>query len=123
VSTVVLFDGPCTLCNKSVQWLYRRDANETFSFTSLTSDWAQKHLPEHLKDEDSVVLYFHGQFYIRSQAALLILQQLPGYRWTRVFHIVPTFFSDIIYKIIAKTRYRLFGKGYCALIPTERMLQ
>lgn len=119
---VVLFDGPCTLCNKSVDWITCRDFYGNFHFASLQSKWAAEHLPEHLKSEDSVVLFMDGQFHIRSKAALLILEQLPGYRWTKVFHLVPTFLRDLVYRIIAKTRYRLFGKGYCTFVSGERML-
>ena len=119
---VVLFDGPCTLCNKSVDWIHSRDFNGDFYFASLQGKWAAEHLPEHLKSEDSVVLFMHGQFHIRSKAALLILEQLPGYRWTRVFRLVPTFLRDLVYRIIAKTRYMFFGKGYCTFVSGERML-
>lgn len=122
---VVLFDGPCTLCNKSVDWIHCRDFYDTFAFASLTSQWAKEHLPEHLKSEDSVVLFLDDQFYIRSKAVLLILEMLPGYRWTKVFHLVPTFLLDIIYRIVAKTRYRFFGKGYCTFASSDgvRMLK
>ena len=119
---VVLFDGPCTLCNKSVDWIHFRDFHDDFSVASLQSKWAEEHLPQHLKSEDSVVLFMHGQFHIRSKAALLILEQLPGYRWTKVFRLVPTFLRDLVYRIIAKTRYRFFGKGYCTLVSGPRML-
>ena len=119
---VILFDGPCTLCNKSVDWITCRDFYGNFHFASLQSKWAAEHLPEHLKSEDSVVLFMHGQFHIRSKAALLILEQLPGYRWTKVFHLVPTILRDLVYRIIAKTRYRFFGKGYCTLVSGARML-
>ena len=122
-ATVVLFDGPCTLCNKSVDWIHSRDFYDTFSYSSLTSKWAKAHLPEHLKHEDSVVLYLDGQFYIRSKAALLILERLPCYRWIRVFHLIPTFLRDFVYKIIAKTRYRIFGQGYCTFVSGEKMLK
>ena len=120
---VVVFDGPCTLCNKSVDWIHNRDSQKTFHFASLTSTWARAHIPEHLKQEDTVVLFSNGQFYIRSKAALLILTQIPGYGWTRVFYLVPTFFRDFIYKIIAKTRYRFFGQGYCTFVSDERILK
>ena len=120
---IVLFDGPCTLCNKSVDWIHSRDFCGTFSFASLKSEWAQVHLPEHLKGEDSVVLFIRGQFHIRSKAALLVLEELPGYRWTRIFHLLPTFLPDLVYRIVAKTRYRFFGKGYCTLVSGERMLK
>ena len=69
---VVLFDGPCTLCNKSVDWIHCRDFYDTFAFASLTSQWAKEHLPEHSKSEDSVVLFLDDQFYIRSKAVLLV---------------------------------------------------
>ena len=120
---VVLFDGPCTLCNKSVDWIHFRDFHGDFSFASLQSKWAEEHLPQHLKSEDSVVLFMHGQFHIRSKAVLLILHELPGYRWTKVFHLVPTFLLDIVYRLIAKTRYRFFGKDYCTRVSDERILK
>ena len=120
---VVLFDGPCTLCNKSVDWIHFRDFHGDFSFASLQSKWAEEHLPQHLKSEDSVVLFMHGQFHIRSKAVLLILHELPGYRWTKVFHLVPTFLLDIVYRLIAKTRYRFFGKDYCTWVSDERILK
>ena len=120
---VVLFDGPCTLCNKSVDWIHFRDFHGDFSFASLQSKWAEEHLPQHLKSEDSVVLFMHGQFHIRSKAVVLILHELPGYRWTKVFHLVPTFLLDIVYRLIAKTRYRFFGKDYCTWVSDERILK
>ena len=122
-AAVVVFDGPCTLCNKSVDWIHKRDLFQTFFFTSLTSKWAKENVPEHLKHEDSVVLYSNGQFYIRSTAALLILERLPGYRWTRIFNLAPTFLRDFLYQIIAKTRYRLFGQGYCTFVSGKRILK
>jgi predicted DCC family thiol-disulfide oxidoreductase YuxK len=40
-----------------------------------------------------------------------------------MFHLVPTFLRDLVYRIIAKTRYRFFGKGYCTFVSGERMLK
>ncbi|MCH1407324.1 MAG: DUF393 domain-containing protein [Schleiferiaceae bacterium] len=77
-ATVVLFDGPCTLCNKSVDWIHSRDFYDTFTFASLTSEWAKAHLPEHLKHEDSVVLYVNGQFYIAQKLPCSSLSDFPA---------------------------------------------
>ncbi|MEC8458552.1 MAG: DUF393 domain-containing protein [Bacteroidota bacterium] len=120
---VVLFDGPCTLCNKSVQWIFQRDRDNLFLFASLKSEWAQVHLSKELKSENSVVLFQDDKFYTRSQAILLILAQLPGYKWTQIFGYLPSWSLDIVYKLIAKTRYRIFGKGFCALLPEERIIK
>ena len=123
MKAVVLFDGPCTLCNKSVQWIFKRDRDNLFLFASLKSEWAQVHLSKELESENSVVLFQDDKFYTRSQAVLLILAQLPGYKWTRILGHLPSWSLDVVYKLIAKTRYRIFGKGFCALLPVERIMK
>ena len=119
----MLFDGPCTLCNKSVQWIFKRDRDNLFLFASLKSEWAQAHLPKELESENSVVLFQDDKFYTRSEAVRLILAQLPGYKWTRIFGYLPSWSLDVVYKLIAKVRYRIFGKGFCAVLPEERIIK
>ncbi|MGB1184508.1 MAG: thiol-disulfide oxidoreductase DCC family protein [Schleiferiaceae bacterium] len=121
-SDIVLFDGPCTLCNKSVQWIYKRDALGQFRFSSLQGNWAQSNVPKELLSEDSVLFYQGGTFFTRSTAALMILSTLPKWRWTKVLIKVPKVVRDVIYNWIAKNRMRWFGTGYCALLPEDRRL-
>lgn len=119
---IVLFDGPCTLCNKSVEWIVAKDIKHKFMFGSLQGPWAEEHVPSSLKAVDSVLLYDGTKFHTRSDAALLILTALPGYKWTSILKVVPRFLRDGIYRFIARSRYSIFGKGYCALLPKERLV-
>lgn len=121
--SIILFDGPCTLCNKSVAWIERRDSKNQFLFGSLQGNWAKTHVPHHLLNEDTVLLFSRGQFYTRSTAALIILSSLPYWHWTILFKAVPRFVRDGVYRSIAKNREHWFGTGYCALLPDDKIVK
>lgn len=119
---VVLFDGVCNLCNTSVQWILRRDRAGTFRFASLQSAAAKAELSRiGLVDfqADSVVLVEDGQHFLRTDAALRIAKRL-GFPWSlfAVFLVVPRFLRDPIYRLIARYRYRWFGKRESCMVPT-----
>lgn len=119
---IVLFDGVCNLCNGTVNFLIKRDKKDLFRFASLQSETGQALLRERNIDplsEDSIVLVEPGiAYYLRSDAALEIAESL-GFPWKMlgVFKIVlPRTIRDHIYDLIAKNRYRWFGKqDQCAL--------
>lgn len=120
---VVLYDGPCTLCNKSVQWLYKRDRHERLVFASLQGPWAQKHVPAEFKAVDSVLFFDGARWRSKSDALLAIVGLLPApWRFFLVFGLIPRALRDFIYTRCAGRRYLIFGKGYCALIPEHRLL-
>jgi predicted DCC family thiol-disulfide oxidoreductase YuxK len=67
----------------------------------------------------SVVLWTQGQVFERSDAVLMILQQLGGIWWfTRLFWVVPRFFRDWTYEVVARNRYAFFGKRDTCRLPT-----
>lgn len=120
---IVFFDGHCTLCNRTVDFIIRRDRNHRIKFASLQSEFAQKFLPkEYLNDVqfDTIVLYSKGKFHARSGAVLRILRLLDRFylRWMIAFIIVPPFIRDFVYRIIARNRYRWFGGKETCRIPT-----
>lgn len=121
-SFIVLFDGPCTLCNKSAEWIVEKDVHQKFVFGSLQGTWAAENVPPSLEEVDSVLLFDGQDFFSRSDAAIRILQELPGYKWTSGMKYVPRYVRDSIYKLVARSRYSIFGKGYCALLPKERLV-
>jgi len=120
--SLILFDGPCTLCNKSVQWVAKRDTKDLFQFGSLQGNWARKNVPESYLLEDTVVLVRQGKYYTRSTAAILILSTLPFWKWTAPFLAIPVALRDFIYRWVARNRHQWFGTGYCALLPNEKLL-
>lgn len=118
---VILFDGVCNFCNASINFVIDRDAARRFRFASLQSDFGQRLLAENnrqLTDFDTVLLLRDGKLYKKSDAALEIARYLKGWSWLYLFRVVPRFIRDFFYDIIAKNRYRLFGKSESCRIPT-----
>lgn len=124
---VVLFDGVCNLCNGAVQFIVDRDPEGTFRFASLQSERAAALLREQGReppagDPESLVLIEGGRLYERSTAALRIARRLRG-AWPLLytFVVVPRFVRDAVYRLIARNRYRWFGKSAECRVPTPEL--
>ncbi len=121
---VILFDGVCNLCNASVQFIIKRDKEKVFQFASLQSRYGQQLLKDHNLPQDvlnSFILYKDGIVYTRSTAALMVSSVLKGWKWTKALKIFPKFLRDFVYNVIAKNRYRWFGKKDECMIPSPEM--
>lgn len=126
---VLLYDGVCGFCNKSVQMILDHDKRGTMRFAALQSDFGRAVVERHpfLKEVDSVVYLERDRttgeerVFVRSAAALRIAQYLGGF-W-RLFlaaRIIPTPVRDFLYNLFARNRYRFFGKyDTCMLPPPE----
>lgn len=123
--SVILFDGICNLCNSFVQFVIRHDRKNTFRFAALQSDFAQDLLAKHavfLEGINTVVLIENGTVYFKSTAALRILKRLNGgWKLAYIFIAVPTFIRDAVYHLVAKKRYKWFGKQDSCMIPTDEL--
>lgn len=117
---IVLFDGDCNFCNRSIQFIYERDRKGLFRFTSLQSGTGKKILAQHNLqnlDMSSMVFVKNGKAYTKSSAALRIAANLGGlWPMLAVFLIVPRFIRNWFYDQVAKRRHKLV-KQKCAL-PT-----
>ena len=125
--SLLLFDGVCNLCNSSVQFILLRDKKDRFRFASLQSDYGQNLLREHnLPTEtfNSLVLVENDKVYKKSTAALRIARKLKGL-WPLLFAfiIIPPFIRNFVYDIIAKNRYRWFGKKEECMLPRPEWKQ
>ena len=127
MKTVVLFDGVCNLCNSTVQFILRHDRAERFQFASQQSAAGQKLLEQHnLKASDalaeSVVVIEGEKVWLESDAAFHILYRLGGI-WSvpAVLWFLPKPLRDWGYRLIAKNRYRIFGKRDSCMIPTPEL--
>ena len=122
---IILFDGVCNLCNTSVQFIIKRDSKKNFMFSSLQSDAGQAILLQNNLenlDFDTIILLEDGIVYDKSTAILKIIRRLSGfYKFGYIFIMVPKFIRDFVYKIIAKNRYKWFGKRDTCMIPTEEL--
>lgn len=119
---IVLFDGVCNLCNSLVKFIIRYDAGRKIKFAPLQSDIAAELLGNTVAgsfDADSVV-YISGERYFTKSAAILHILKDMGRAWKMFygFIIIPRFIRDFVYDIIARNRYRVFGKRDSCMVPT-----
>jgi predicted DCC family thiol-disulfide oxidoreductase YuxK len=117
---IILFDGVCTLCTWSVQFILRRDPIGYFQFAALQSPIGQRLLTRHgssTTSYDSVVLIENRVVYTSSNAALRIVRHLKG-AWPvlSLLLIVPRGLRDWLYTWIATHRYRWFGQTESCMI-------
>jgi predicted DCC family thiol-disulfide oxidoreductase YuxK len=126
---VILYDGVCGLCNRLVQFVLKRDKRDYFRFASLQSDWSSSLLQRHNLDPhdlDTVYLVIdHGEaterLLARSDAILFLLGKLGGIWKLAAFgKILPRFLRELAYKLVARNRYRVFGKYESCLLPEPK---
>ena len=124
--SVVLFDGVCNLCEKTVQWIIRNDPSGHFHFASLQSA-AARSLLQPLQHEDdslsSVLVVIDGKVHRKSEAALQICKRLGG-AWPLLYYLlawVPTSVTDKVYDYVGARRYRWFGRKSECWIPSPEI--
>ena len=124
---VLLYDGVCGFCNKSVQLILDHDRRGLMRFAALQSDYGQAVIERHreLQGVDSVVFVERARggerVYVRSDAALKVTAYLGGF-W-KIFlaaKVIPRGLRDYLYDLFARNRYKFFGKyDSCMLPPPE----
>ncbi|MBO1581684.1 thiol-disulfide oxidoreductase DCC family protein [Bacillus bingmayongensis] len=122
-NSIILFDGVCNLCNSWVQFVIQRDPEAVFKFASLQSEIAKSLIMKYereYKGGDSIILFEEGNLYTKSTAVLKILRKLRGpIKILTILIFIPKFARDKIYDMVARNRYRWFGKQTSCMIPTK----
>jgi predicted DCC family thiol-disulfide oxidoreductase YuxK len=121
---VVLYDGTCGLCHRSVRWLLRHERDHALRFAPLQGETAaalrarHREIPETL---ESVVLVDRerGRVYLRSKAFLYSAGHLRApWRWGYAFRWFPGFLLDLGYRVIARLRHRIWGRADTCELPS-----
>ena len=111
---VILFDGECTLCNRSVSLILRHERVPWCRFASLQTEVGQGLVRQAGADPnllDTVYVWTGGRLLERSDAALFIVRNLCWpWRALVVFRVLPRGFRDRVYDVVARNRYRWFGR-------------
>jgi len=125
---IFLYDGVCRLCNRSVQFILKRDARGDIHYASLQSEFAKRTLARHgasAADLDTVYVLVNsdqGELLLaRSDAALFLLRELGGI-WRMagvVLGWLPRRVRDWGYNVVARNRYRVFGRYETCPVPSE----
>lgn len=125
VTDIIIFDGVCNLCARSVQFILRHESGPHFSFTPLQSAAGARLLVSHgfsPTDVESFVLVSDGRVYTRSTAALRIAGHFKGaWQLLRVLWLVPRPLRDFLYNWVARNRYSWFGKADSCMVPTPEL--
>jgi predicted DCC family thiol-disulfide oxidoreductase YuxK len=132
---ILLYDGVCGLCNHFVQFILRRDRDDQFRFASLQSALASRILLRHdvnpgaldtlyvVVNPESAGSFGSGSEHLlaRSDAAIFILRRLPGSSQVLAFilRLMPRSLRDFGYNIVARTRYRIFGRYETCPLPSS----
>ena len=129
MNPIVLYDGVCGLCNQLVQFLLKRDKHDQLRYASLQSDFASKILVRHglnPKDLDTVCVVINYQesderVLTKSTAILNVVKNLGGiWKVAALGKIIPRPIRDLLYELVARNRYRMFGKYETCMLPEPR---
>lgn len=118
---IVLYDGVCGLCQRSVQFLLARDRRQLW-YAPLQGETAaalRAIHPEIPATLESVVLVDDGRVYLRSKAFLHVARYLTApWRWAYHLRWLPAFLLDLGYRLVARMRYRIWGKFDACRLPS-----
>lgn len=118
---ILFFDGICNLCNGAVQTILLNDKRGILKFASLQSDLARKLLPPTGVDPSalsSMVLYDEGRAYTHTDGVLRAARHMGG-KFAYLYHLrlFPRFLRDGVYNLVARNRYRWFGRREECTLP------
>ena len=118
---VVLYDGTCGLCHRSVQWILRHERDHELQFAPLQGETAaalRARFPEIPSSLETVVLVDGDRARLRSKAFLYVARHLRApWRWAYAMRWLPGFVLDLGYRFIAAIRYRVWGRVDACDLP------
>lgn len=118
---LILFDGVCVFCSRWVRFVIDRDPQGRFSFAPIQSErgraLAERFGIDPAAPQTNAVIW-NGRAWFKSDAALTVLGELRTTWPLAVFKILPRLMRDPAYDLIARNRYRIFGRTERCMIPT-----
>lgn len=119
---ILFFDGVCGLCSSLVDFALPKFSEGQIFFAPLQGPTAKNSLPHQDLGLEYVVYYRDGVIHRKTKAVAYLLQDIGGiYKPTSIMlHAIPSFVSDFFYGLVAKYRYRIFGKAETCRLPTPQ---
>jgi len=117
---VILYDGVCVFCSRWIRCVAARDVKRRFRFTAIQSGYGTR-LAQAFgidpNDPDTNAVVHGGVAWFKSDGALTVLGALPGWGWASALRYVPKPLRDAVYNLVARNRYRIFGKYEACFVP------
>ena len=121
---VILYDGTCVFCSRWVRFVAAHDKLKRFRFAAIQSRYGAR-LAQAFGidacDPDTNAVVHGGVAYFKSDAALTVLSHLAGFGWMRALFFAPKRLRDAAYDLVARNRYRIFGKYDVCFVPDAEM--
>ena len=121
---VILYDGVCVFCSRWVRFVAVRDSERRFRFTAIQSGYGTRLARAfgiNPDDPDTNAVVHGGEVFFKSDAALTVLSHLPGWGWVGGLRLVPRPLRDAVYNLVARNRYRIFGKYEECFVPDAEL--
>lgn len=127
---VLLYDGECGVCDKSVQMILKHDRRKVMRFAALQSNYGREVVARHssLSNVDSLILVEPAdekreeQVFIRSTAVLRIVAYLGGvWKLLLIGYLIPRPIRDFLYDVVARNRYRILGAPDACMLPSPEV--
>jgi predicted DCC family thiol-disulfide oxidoreductase YuxK len=119
---LILYDGVCVFCSRWIRFVAARDTARRFRFTAIQTPYGSR-LAQALgidpDDPDTNAVIHGGVARFKSDGALTVLSSLPGWRWAGALRAIPKPLRDAVYDLVARNRYRIFGKYEACFVPDE----
>ena len=121
---IIIFDRNCILCSSFYKWLLRNDKKNCFLFTYTQSEFYSQNSNIDKSKDSIIVITNNNKILYESDAVAYIFRKTKTQLGIRILiSIFPKFISNFFYRIIAKNRYKIFGKKDSCYIPTEEELK
>ena len=122
---IILYDGECGFCDRTIRFFLEKDSLDKLSFTSLQGPTGQAILVHYgvaTLNFETIILLSQKKIYKKSSAVLLALKKLPfPWKLLYAFMIIPRFIRNYVYSLVSKNRHRLFNKKNNCDLPTKKM--
>lgn len=119
---VIFYDGTCVLCHRFVRWTLKRDSRRTLRYAPLSGRTAERFLPANLREKPGSVVFVNqpGELYLEAPAVWQVCRRLRA-PWNSLWYLiyVPNWLSNIGYRLLARNRYRIFGRYNECRLPLD----
>lgn len=125
--TLLIMDGECAVCSWGARVISERDRRDQFRILPAQTARGRRLFTEHGLDPDNpeswLVMEPDGAVLKDSDAVISVGRRLSGvWPWLARFGgLFPRWLRDPAYRLLARNRYRLFGRADLCSMPSESL--